>query len=248
VDKGHVGTSYSGGFLPVVAETWDGRLSDIHAFHIKPEHAFEALTTAASGPVPQGNVGGGTGMICHEFKGGIGTSSRVVDTKSGQFVVGALVQANYGSRKQLRVDGVPVGKEIDTDRVPSTTSDPPQAGSIIVIVGTNAPLLPDQCKRLARRATVGVARVGGVGHNGSGDIFLAFSTGNHISPNAEGLLTLQIMPQYHMNPLFDSVAEAVEEAILNALTNAETMTGFLGHTAYALPLDELKRVMAKYRP
>jgi D-aminopeptidase len=248
VDKGYIGTSYSGGFLPVVAETWDGRLSDIHAFHIKQEHAFEALTTAASGLVQQGNVGGGTGMVCHEFKGGIGTSSRVVDTKSGQFVVGALVQANYGSRKQLRIDGVPVGKEIDSDRVPSATVDPPQAGSIIVIVGTNVPLLPDQCKRLARRATVGLARVGGIGHNGSGDIFIAFSTGNHISPKAEGLLTLQMVPQYHMNPLFEGVAEAVEEAILNALTNAETMTGFLGHTAYALPLDELRRVMAKYRP
>jgi D-aminopeptidase len=248
VDKGYTGTSYGGGFLPVVAETWDGRLSDIHGFHIKQEHAFEALTTATSGPVPQGNVGGGTGMICHEFKGGIGTSSRVVDTKSGQFVVGALVQANYGSRKQLRIDGVPVGKQIDTHRVPSATIDPPQAGSIIVIVGTNAPLLPDQCKRLARRATVGLARVGGVGHNGSGDIFLAFSTGNHISPKAEGLLTLQMVPQDHMNPLFEGVAEAVEEAILNALTNAQTMTGFLGHTAYALPLDELRRVMARYRP
>jgi D-aminopeptidase len=245
------GASKHGGFafkLPVAAETYDGWLNDIDAFHLKAEHVHQALDSARSGPVAEGNVGGGTGMICHDFKGGIGTSSRLVEAPGGRYTVGALVQANYGDRSFLRVDGVPVGREIGPERTPVPWTEPPSAGSIIIIVATDAPLLPVQCKRLARRATVGLARVGGVGHNSSGDIFLAFATGNHLPAQAESPLELKMLPHQHLNAFFDAVAEAVEEAILNALTAAETMTGYQGHTAHALPLDELQRVMGKYRP
>jgi D-aminopeptidase len=240
------GANKHGGFafkLPVVAETYDGWLNDIDAFHLKAEHVRQALDSARSGPVTEGNVGGGTGMICHDFKGGIGTSSRVIEAPSGKYTVGVLVQTNYGDRSLLRVDGVPVGREIGPEHTPEPGSEPPVAGSIIIIVATDAPLLPVQCKRLARRATVGLARVGGVGHNSSGDIFLAFATGNHLPARAGVALELKMLPHQHLDAFFDAVAEAVEEAILNALTAAETMTGFKGHTAYALPLDELQRVM-----
>jgi D-aminopeptidase len=233
--------------LATAAETYDGWLNDIDAFHLTKEHVYAALDSAKGGPVAEGNVGGGTGMICHDFKGGLGTASRLVDSPSGRYTVGALVQANYGDRHLLRVDGVPVGQEIGPDHTPLPWNESPQAGSIIVIIATDAPLLPVQCKRLAQRATVGLARAGGVGHNGSGDIFLAFATGNHFPASAGELYELKMMPHHHLNPFFEAVAEAVEEAILNALTAAETMTGFKGRTAYALPLDELKRVMAKYR-
>jgi D-aminopeptidase len=232
----------------VAAETWDGWLSDINAFHVTKEHAYAALATAQSGPVAEGNVGGGTGMICHEFKGGIGTASRIVECPSGRYTVGVLVQSNYGSRHLLRVDGIPVGREIHFGRVASPWVEPPKGGSIIVVIATDAPLLPVQCKRLARRATVGLARVGSVGDNGSGDIFLAFATGNHLPSNAAAPLDLKMLPHNHMGLFFEAVAEAVEEAILNALTAAETMSGWHGRTAYALPLDELQQVMAKYRP
>jgi D-aminopeptidase len=161
--------------------------------------------------------------------------------------VGVLVQANYGDRVQLRVDGVPVGREIDPTRVPTPWEQSPPGGSILVIIATDAPLLPVQCRRLAQRATVGLARVGGVGHNGSGDLFLAFATGNHIPANVDEPIDLKMIPHHHLDPFFGAVAEAVEEAILNSLTAAETVTGFKGHTAHALPLDELQRVMAKYR-
>ena len=234
--------------LPVVAETYDGWLNDIDAFHLTKTHIYQALQSATTGPALEGNVGGGAGMICHEFKGGIGTASRLVDTPSGRYTLGALVQANYGDRAFLRVNGVPVGQEIGPEHTPTPWGEPPVTGSIIVILATDAPLLPVQCKRLARRATVGLARVGGVGHNGSGDIFLAFATGNHLPAQARTLLDLKMLPHQHLNPIFEAVAEAVEEAILNALTAAETMTGFRGHTAHALPLDELQRVMDKYRP
>jgi len=239
--------------LPVVAETYDGWLNDISAFHLTKEDVYEALASAKGGPVAEGNVGGGTGMICHEFKGGIGTSSRLVDTKSGQYTVGVLVQANYGLRHQLRVDGIPVGCEIDSEHTPTPGwEELRQGGSIIVIIATDAPLLPIQCKRLAQRATVGLARMGSIGANNSGDIFLAFSTGNHIPADACAPVDLKMFPQHHvslhLNPLFEAVAEAVEEAILNALTAAETMTGLMGHTACALPLDKLQNLMAKYRP
>jgi len=234
--------------LPVAAETWDGWLNDVNAFHLTRSHVFEALDSAASGSVAEGNVGGGTGMICHEFKGGIGTASRLVETPNGRYTVGALVQSNYGDRALLRVDGVPVGREIGPDHTPVPWPEPRKSGSIIVVLATDAPLLSDQCKRLARRATIGLARVGGTGHNTSGDIFLAFATGNHVPAEDRALLQVEMLPHHLLNPLLDAAAEAVEEAILNALTAAETMTGFQGHTAHALPLDELKRVMAKYWP
>jgi D-aminopeptidase len=206
------------------------------------------MLAAKSGPVDEGNVGGGTGMICHEFKGGIGTSSRAIETKSGNFTLGALVQTNYGDREQLRVDGVPAGREIGYDKVPSPWQAPPQFSSIIAVIATDAPLLGDQCKRLAQRATSGLARAGGVGQNTSGDLFLAFATGHHIPAGADGPIPLSAMiPHRHLDPFFEAAAEAVEESILNALCAAETMSGYGGHTAYALPLDELQGVMRNYR-
>jgi D-aminopeptidase len=234
-------------FLPVVAETYDGWLSNATSFPVTLDHAIAALDAATSGPIAEGNVGGGTGMICHEFKGGTGTASRVVATAGDNFTVGALVQANYGARELLRVDGVPVGREIGVDVVPSHRDIPREAGSIIVILATDAPLLPIQCQRLARRATTGLAWVGGVGFNGSGDIFLAFATGNHVR-QGEAISTLRMLSPDAMNPLFRAAAEATEEAILNALTSAETETGYAGHTAHALPLERLVEVMRRSRP
>ncbi len=233
--------------LPVVAETYDGFLNDINGLHVRKEHVLAALATASTGAVSEGNVGGGTGMICHGFKGGIGTSSRLVETASGNFTVGALVQANYGARKHLRINGAPIGQQIGADKVslPSEHDTAPtsNSGSIIVVIATDAPLLPVQCKRLARRATVGLARVGGTGYNGSGDIFLAFATGNHVPIKPKSLLAVQMLPLLQMNPLFDVTAEAVEEAILNALCAAETMTGFQGRVVHALPLELVKELL-----
>lgn len=241
-------------FLPVVAETYDGWLNDLRAQPLTKEHVFAAMETAKGGRVVEGNVGGGTGMICHDFKGGIGTSSRRVETESGTFMLGILVQTNYGNRQDLRVNGVPVGQEIGFDIVPDPWKPSEKPGSqtgqssIIIIAATDAPLLPMQCQRLAQRATAGLARMGGIGHNGSGDFFLAFATGNHIPSHSEGLIHLDAMvPNAQMNPLCYATAEAVEEAILNALTSAETMTGQQGRVAQALPLAELRRVMEKYR-
>ena len=233
--------------LPVVAETYDGWLSDAPSFPVTTEHAIAALDGAASGPLAEGNVGGGTGMICHEFKGGTGTASRIVQTAGGSYTVGALVQANYGARQLLRVDGVPVGREISLDSVPSPRAMLHDAGSIIAVLATDAPLLPIQCQRLARRATTGLAWVGGVGFNGSGDIFIAFSTGNHVR-QGEATSTVRMLSPDGMNPLFQAAAEATEEAILNALTSAETMSGLDGHLAHELPLDRLVEVMRRYRP
>ena len=235
-------------WLPVVAETYDGWLNDTYAFHVTKEHVFAALDVAAAGSVTEGNVGGGTGMICHDFKGGIGTSSRLVDTPSGHYTVGALVQANYGERQALRVDGVPAGREIGFEVVPSPWEAPPTGGSIIAVLATDAPLLPGQCRALAQRATVGLARVGGSGHIFSGDIFLAFATGNHYPREAKAPVDIKVLPLGQLSPLYDAAAEAVEEAILNALTAAVTMTGFCRRTAQALPLDKLQEVMARYRP
>lgn len=232
--------------LPVVAETYDGWLSDASSFPVTMEHAIAALDAAATGPVTEGNVGGGTGMICHEFKGGTGTASRVVQTAGETFVVGALVQANYGGRETLRVNGFPIGREIGTEIVPSPRTATRDGGSIIVILGTDAPLLPIQCQRLARRATTGLAWVGGIGFNGSGDIFLAFATGNHVY-HGDLVSNVRMLSPDSMNPLFQAAAEATEEAILNALTAAETMTGFAGHTAHALPLDRLVEAMQRHR-
>jgi D-aminopeptidase len=240
-----VENGYTSGFiLPVVAETFDGWLNDINAFHVTEAHALAALRAAQSGPVAEGNVGGGTGMICHGFKGGIGTASRVAETPSGAFTVGALVQANYGLRKDLRVDGVPVGRTIDDAHTPTPRRNPPSGGSIIVILATDAPLLPVQCTRLAQRATVGLARVGGYGHNGSGDIFLAFATGNDLPAGAQQPRELRMLPHAQMDRLFEAAAESVEEAILNALCGAETMSGFQGRTVHALPQDALVEVVS----
>jgi len=231
--------------LPVVGETWDGPLNDINGMHVRPEHAGAALVAAAPGAVAEGNVGGGTGMICHSFKGGIGMSSRVIEAVGG-YVVGVLVQANYGRRERFRVDGVPVGLDIPAGVVPEPLTPGAQpGGSIIVLVATNAPLLPGQCERLAQRAGLGVARVGGVGENSSGDLFLCFATGNRGLPAgdlaAENPLTvpLEMVPNGHITPLFDAVVEATEEAILNALCAAETMTGHQGTVAHELPADLL---------
>jgi D-aminopeptidase len=233
--------------LPVVAETYDGWLSDIQRFSLTEADAFAALDSAAGGPVREGNVGGGTGMICHEFKGGTGTASRVVAGHGESYVVGALVQANYGARDLLRVDGVPVGREIGPDVVPSHRQMPRDAGSIIVILATDAPLLPIQCQRLARRATTGLAWVGGLGANGSGDIFLAFSTANHVRQD-EAMSHVRMLAPDAMTGLFQAAAEATEEAILNALCMAQTMTGRDGREVHALPLDRLQHVMRRYRP
>ncbi len=241
-----VEAGYHEGFiLPVVAETYDGWLNDIDAFHLTEADALAALAAAGPGPVEEGNVGGGTGMICHEFKGGVGTSSRVAVTQAGSFVVGALVQANYGARSQLRVDGVPVGRLFDHGHTPAPWPPPGEDGSIIVVIATDAPLLPGQCRRLAQRAVVGLARVGGLGHNGSGDLFLAFSTGNHLPAAGGPLRSVAMVPHSQIDPLFAATAEAVEEAILNALTAAETMEGWQGRVAYALPLEELAELMGR---
>ena len=232
--------------LPVVAETWDGWLSDLDSFPLQEQDARNAYESAQGGPVAEGAVGGGTGMICHEFKGGIGTSSRVVETSFGSYTVGILVQANYGAREELRVDGVPVGRLIGTEEVPSAWAEPPNGGSIIVVAATDAPLLPVQCQRLARRITVGLGRVGGHGHHSSGDIFLAFSTGNHL-PAKEEPWTIFVFPHSEMDVLFHAVADATEEAIVNALCAAVTTTGQKGRTAHALPLERLQEVMAQHR-
>ncbi len=233
-------------FLPVAAETYDGWLNDMSAPLLTKEHVFQAMLNARGGPVDEGNVGGGTGMICYEFKGGIGTSSRVVETPSGTFTVGALVQANHGDRAQLRVDGALVGRMLDYERVPGPFHAPPPASSIIIVLGTDAPMLPDQCRRLAQRATVGLARTGGLGHNSSGDLFLAFSTAYHISAQANEPIPLApMLPNRHIDPFFAAAADAVEEAILNTLAAAETMTGAQGRTVHALPLDAVANILEK---
>ena len=233
--------------LPVVAETYDGVLNDINGFHVKSEHAVQALEQASSGKVKEGGVGGGTGMICHGFKGGTGTASRIVQLGDASYTLGVLVQANYGSRKDLTVAGVPVGQEIQ-DLMPKITFGVPdkETGSIIVVVATDAPLLPHQLKRLARRVPIGIAKVGGYGGNGSGDIFIAFSTANSGAANREETQQLSMLPNDQMNPLFHATAQATEEAILNALVAAETMTGFNGNTVYELPHERLQELLKKY--
>jgi D-aminopeptidase len=238
--------------LPVVAETYDGFLNDINGFHVSRDHLFAALDDATGGPVVEGNVGGGTGMMCHGFKGGIGTASRLLPENRGGWTVGVLVQANHGQRHLFRVNGVPVGQEIGPDEVPLPSAPLPAGlGSIIIIVATNAPLLPDQCRRLAQRATLGVARLGGLGEDSSGDIFLAFATGNHglaTERTRKEPVELLMTPHQAMSDLFEATAEATEEAILNALCAATTMVGVDGHIAYELPLDRLQDVMDAYRP
>lgn len=228
--------------LPVAAETYDGWLSESERFPVTMDVAIEAIESARSGPVPEGNVGGGTGMITHEFKGGTGTASRVADG----WTVGALVQSNYGARDLFRVDGVPVGRMIGTDVVPSHRTMPRESGSIIVVIATDAPLLPIQCQRLARRATTGLAWVGGIGNNGSGDIFIAFSTGNSVR-QGEPVSTVRMLAPEAMTSLFQATAEATEEAILNAVVAAETMHGREGRVVHALPHDLLAKALQEYR-
>jgi D-aminopeptidase len=254
--------SHGGGVwsLPVVGETWDGLLNDLDGFHVKPEHVDQAIQAAeAGGPVLEGNVGGGTGMVCHEFKGGIGSASRVVAAEAGGWTVGVLVQANYGEREQLRIDGVPVGEALPVEEVPSPYppgSDEPAvprgSGSIIAIVATDAPLLPHQCERLAQRAGLGIARMGGTGNNSSGDLFLAFATGNRGLPSAHSPVgsssgvAVRMVPDGWMTPLFQAAVEATEAAIVNCLLTAETMTGRDGVTAHALPTGRLVEIMGRY--
>jgi len=230
--------------LPVVAETWDGRLNDIHGFHVKRKHVFAALDGAKGGPVAEGNVGGGTGMVCHRFKSGIGTASRKLE--SGH-TLGVLVQANYGSREDLRIAGIPVGREI-TDLQPVMHGLDPKAdgGSIIVIVATDAPFAPHQLKRLAKRVPLGIGRTGGFGSNSSGDIFLAFSTANATRKNDRGLIQVETIPNDEIDPFFRATVQATEEAILNALVAAETMTGINGNTVHALPHDRLRSILRRH--
>ncbi len=229
--------------LPIVAETFDGFLNDINGFHVKPEHVAQALDQAASGAVAEGNVGGGTGMVAHQFKGGIGTSSRKFAIDGSSYTVGVLVQANYGGRDGLTIAGVPVGREI-TDLMPK--QGPADTGSIIVVIATDAPLLPHQLKRVVKRAALGIAKNGGIGGNSSGDIFIAFSTANAGAGMERSLATLKMLSNDRINPIFAATVQATEEAIINAMVAAETMTGVNGNTVYAIPHDRLKDVMRKY--
>ena len=244
--------------LPVVAETWDGWLNDINGFHVRPEDTFAALDSAKSGPVAEGNTGGGTGMVCYGFKGGTGTASRVLSKEEGGYTLGVLVQCNCGRRPQLAIAGVPVGREIP--QAPSHADVTPgllpaghpgsaiqgDVGSIIIVIATDAPLLPHQLKRIARRAALGLARTGSVSGNSSGDIFLAFSTANPQADAAPGPNSVRTVANDRITPLFTATAEATEEAIVNAMVGARTMTGIDGHTVEALPHDELQKVLKKY--
>jgi len=234
--------------LPVVAETADGWLNNMNGFHVKPEHVMHALDTANSDPVLEGNVGGGTGMICYEFKGGTGTASRKLPVKFGGYMIGALVQTNFGRRYQLTVAGVPIGQHL-TEDAPFTNGENPfrEQGSLIVILATDAPLFPYQLKRVAKRATLGMARTGSLGGNGSGDIFLAFSTANRGVAAPEGELgCVQILPNDRLDPIFAAAALATEEAILNSMLAAETMIGKDGLRVPALPHDRLQDVLRQY--
>lgn len=238
---------YHFGWGAIVTETYDGFLNDVYGFHVKEEHVWSALNSAASGSVLEGNVGGGTGMICHEFKGGIGTASRMLDAGHGGYTVGVLVQANYGSRKNLSVAGAPVGLEIqDLKPEDHREIEPQKNSSIIGIVATDCPLLPHQLKRLCKRVPLGIARVGGTGDNWSGDIFVAFSTATLGSADHLGIRKVDMYPNDRMDDLFEAVVQATEEAILNALLAAETMTGINGNIVHALPIDRLQEVLKKY--
>ncbi|HXK08519.1 MAG TPA: P1 family peptidase [Vicinamibacteria bacterium] len=227
--------------LPVVAETWDGWLNDIDGFHVKDAHVFAALDSARGGAVDEGGVGGGTGMVCFELKGGIGTASRKLDARSGDATLGVLVQANFGLRRQLTIAGVPVGREITEG-----TFRDEESGSIIAVVATDAPLLPHQLARLARRVAMGLARTGSVSMNGSGDLFLAFSTANPGLATAKAATAATVLPNDAMNPLFAATVQATEEAIVNALVAGRTMEGIDGHRVLGLPHDRLCQILAKY--
>ena len=241
------GEGYSGDFsLPVVAETWDGFLNDINGFHVRKEHVFQALDGARAGRVAEGNVGGGTGMVAHGFKGGTGTASRVlVAAGEGGYTVGVLVQANYGRRDLLHIAGVPVGREI-ADLLPRPGKPNDGAGSIIVVVATDAPLLPHQLKRLVKRVSLAIGELGGRGEDSSGDIFIAFSTANPEAGKTSGTAQLSMLPNERINPLFRAAVSATGESIINALVAAETMKGINGNTVYALPHERLREALRKY--
>jgi len=231
--------------LPVVAETWDGHLNDINGFHVRPEHVDRALDTAAAGPVAEGSVGGGTGMICHEFKCGIGTASRRVTVAGSEYALGVLVQANYGLRDTLRIAGVPVGQHVRNDRI-YTDAAAAETGSIIVVVGTDAPLLPHQLKRIARRPALGLGRMGSFAGNGSGDIFVAFSTANAGALGGQASAQSTSLGNDQLDGLFEATVQATEEAIVNAMVAARDMQGNDGHYARALPHRELVRLLQQY--
>jgi D-aminopeptidase len=233
--------------LPVVAETYDGYLNDVNGFHVKEPHVVAALESASGGLVPEGSVGGGTGMICYGFKGGIGTASRALERQHGGYIVGVLVQANHGLRRQLLIAGAPVGQEMppDADRAALEAAQG-ELGSIIIVIATDAPLLPHQLKRLARRATMGLARTGSTSGNGSGDIFIAFSTANADAFKASGLATLQMVSNEQIGPLFEATVYATEEAIVNALVAADTMVGADNHRVEGLPHERLREILKKY--
>jgi len=248
IDEGEPDPSGYWWSLPVVAETYDGFLNDINGFHVKESHVFEALNTAKNGQVTEGNVGGGTGMMCHGFKGGIGTASRIFSIHENEYTLGVLVQANYGARKDLTIAGVPVGKEItDLKRERNSEKNFNEGdGSIIVVVATDVPLMPHQLKRLARRIPLGIARVGTVAHDGSGDIFIAFSTANKGDGFPSEIVQVEMVPNGLLNPVFEAIVHATEEAIINALIAAETMKGADDNLAYALPHERLVQIMKKY--
>ena len=227
--------------LPVVAETWDGVLNDVNGFHVKPDHVFHALDSAHAGPVEEGSVGGGTGMVCNEFKGGIGTASRVLNSKQGGYTVGVLVQCNYGDRGQLRIAGIPVGREITENKVKGD-----DVGSIIVVVATDAPLIPTQLKRVARRVSLGLGRNGSYSGDGSGDIFIAFSTANPGAAQNKGLRQISMVPNDSLNPIFLATVQATEEAVINAMVAADTMKGVNDRTVIGLPHDRVREILKKY--
>ena len=236
---------------PVVAETYDGFLNDIYGFHVREENVLEAIENSSSGKIAEGNVGGGTGMMCLGFKGGTGTSSRIFKIKNSNYTVGAIVQSNFGAKRNLSIAGVPVGIELK-DTLNYVFNAPPKSrrqegdGSIIVIIATDVPLLPHQLKRIAQRIPLGVGIVGGRGSNGSGDIFLAFSTANESAFNRDETVTVESMPNDQLTPVFEATVQAVEEAIINAMVAAETMEGVNGNKAYALPHKLLIETLKKY--
>jgi len=228
--------------LPVVAETFDGYLNDINGFHVKEKHAFAALDSAKGGAVAEGNISGATGMRCFQFAGGIGTSSRILNATDGGYTVGVLVQANFGARHQLRIAGIPVGDQLKDDAIPKKS----ETGSIIIVIATDAPLLPHQLNRLARRAPLGLARTGSVAGNGSGDIFVAFSTANNGAAKRDGTVQVTLLPNERMDPLFEATVQATEEAIINALVAAKTMTGRDNNKAIAMPHDRVREILKKH--
>jgi len=232
---------------PVVAETWDSYLNYINGFHVRPQDAYAALDSARGGPVAEGNVGAGTGTICHEYKCGIGTASRRVVIAKKPYILGVLVQANYGVRDTLRIAGVPVGQHLQQHRLYlESPPDQGDTGSIIIVVATDAPLLPHQLKRIARRAAMGIARTGGTAGNGSGDIFLAFSTANPKTWSSDSVTSLKVLTNDRITPLFQATAQATEAAITNALLAAETTTGANDLRVFALPVDRMLEIMRKY--